>query len=100
MGYKSIRLSGFGLQKLKGGAASKVFLTGGIVISHLEEHGLVHVQIGQKVLQVVLDYLYKKVTMPRIGYYFYIFVKKYCYFDQSMPGPPSSKTYDMENKRC
>jgi len=52
-----MRPYGYGLQKLKGGAASKVFLTGGTVISHLEEHGLVHVQIGQKVLQVVLDYL-------------------------------------------
>jgi hypothetical protein len=46
-----------GLQKLEGAAAGEVFLAGGTVVSCLEEHGFVHIQIGQEVLQMVLDNL-------------------------------------------
>jgi hypothetical protein len=55
------------LQKLEGAAAGEVFLAGGTVVSCLEEHGLVHIQVGQEVLQVVLDNLPDKT---------YIFIQK------------------------
>jgi hypothetical protein len=46
-----------GLQELEGGTAAEIVGAGGAVVSGLEEHGLVHVQVGQEILQVLLDNL-------------------------------------------